>query len=468
MSSNENILIYAIRGTDKWWEYVGKNMESYNSFVVSDIRGKGDFNVVNDFYKSYPYFYENESQSSPLLSTEVVVEIIKRCRVLRSMAPRVANAMVMSMAEAFKIVLEEVNPVVIVAFPIDRYVSDVLHHLAKARGIPFFELAVSPLPRMAMLMSKGVLIKRDESPAISIITDYVSELTKPLFAPSYVEGKSNFGLAKFLRIFFYFKLRGFVFKLISLINRDPLNLHYLDSQSFLPHKVRIGDVKVVSLTDRAWRGKVEYFPVEKRIFFGLTVFPEASIDYWIEPLELIQYEDVVVDAAKSFSQLGYVVVVKDHPQQYGFRKKDFIQRLLEIENVVFVPYHVTGNELLAMCGINFTFTGTLGLQAALLGKTSITVDNYYSVKEDFVHYHNRSEIRELSLELPEDISNEDLKLRQHRVVSNLLRGSFECDFFSFQNFDPKCPSAAADNLGVVLGNELRHHLSRSVRNNLKT
>jgi hypothetical protein len=455
--SPSHVLIYAVRATEQWWDYVGKNMGFDRSFVVSDIRGKGDFSVVDDFYRSYTCFYKDESQSSPLLSTKVVLEIIKRCRVLRSMTPKVAKAMVLSMAEALEIVLGKVNPSVIVAFPIDRYVSDVLEHLAKSRGVPFYELTVSPLPGMGMLMKKGVLMTRDEETSSALVEQQLAALTEPLFAPSYVTGESNFGLLRWLRTFLYFRLRGLIFKLISMVNRDPLNLHYLDAQPFLGHKTTLMDWKVLHLTDSHWREKAEKFPIESRIFFGLTVFPEASIDYWINNLDLITYEEIVLEAAAAFSKAGFLILVKDHPQQFGFRQKDLIEKLLKIENVVLVPYAVSGNEVLMMCGANFSSTGTLGLQAALLGKHSIVVRNYYAQQDSFIFFKSRSEISSIPMALNRKKFSKDLKSEQHCIVERLLRGSFSCDFFSFVNFNQKKPSASVAELGRVLGEQVRHH-----------
>ena len=81
MSSNENILIYAIRGTDKWWKYVGKKMGPYNSFVVSDIKGKGDFDLVDDFYEGIGTYRDENFDGSFLLPADSVEEIIARFKI---------------------------------------------------------------------------------------------------------------------------------------------------------------------------------------------------------------------------------------------------------------------------------------------------------------------------------------------------------------------------------------------------
>lgn len=453
------VLIYSIHRTEDWFRHLGQNMGFEKSHVVSCLPGEGDYCVVDDFKKYQQQFFAQDARDSALLSAADVREITARCRVLRFMGERRAAAMALAMAEAFTKVLDETRPDVIVSFPIDRYVSDILAILGERRGIPFYELTVSALPGMSMLMQKGVLCTHDVEPDPEQITHFVNELAEPLFKPSYVQGVANFTQARFLKVFAYFRLRGFVFWLISLWKGDRFNLHYLDAQSFLGHKPSLSDRRVTELVDQAWRGKIEKFAKEKRILFGLQLFPEASIDYWIHDLELIEHEDLVFEAAQAFSKAGYCVLVKDHPLQFGFRQLGLIHRLLSLPNVVFVPYEVNGMEALSLCGVNFTCTGTLGMQAALAGAKSVTVRNYYTTDEDFILLEKRSDVPNLPQMVEAFPDVDDLDARQRRLIAKQLRGSFPSDFFSFQGFDPAKPSQGATDLGRTIGAELRKLLA---------
>ena len=102
-----------------------------------------------------------------------------------------------------------------------------------------------------------------------------------------------------VKIFFYFKLRAMVFKLISWVKRDLRSLHYLDAQSFLAHKPRLSDLQTLILIDGTGSQQLNNFP-SRRIFFGLQVFPEAAIDYWLPEIDLIDYENLVLNAALAF------------------------------------------------------------------------------------------------------------------------------------------------------------------------
>lgn len=458
---SSTILIYTIHRTEPWFAYIGERMGFDNSFTVSCLPGEGDFNVISDFQATQKRFYKDNARHSHLLDASLVEDIIARCRVLRFMGKRRAAAMALAMAEAFNNVLDETHPQAIFSFPIDRYVSDVFGHLAKARGIQFYELTVSPIPGMSMLLKKGVLCQRNEIPDPDLVAYYVNKLATPLYTPSYVQGARNFTQARFLKIFSYFRLRGIVFWLFSLWYRDKYNLHYLDSQSFLGHKPSLSDRNVTKLVDYDWQKKIEAVPKNKRIFIGLQLFPEASIDYWITNRELIDYENVIFEIATIFANAGYVVVVKDHPLQFGFRQIEFIKRLKDISSLVFLPYEVSGTSVLQRCGVNFTTTGTLGLQAALLGVKSIVTENYYSTDQDFLILKDRAQLSQLPSQVAGMQEITDLSARQYRIIANLLRGSFEADFFSFEKFDATAPSIGASKIGAILGEQLRLHMRRS-------
>lgn len=449
-----SVLIYTIHRVEPWWAQIGRHMGYENSTTVSDLRGEGDYNVVDDFYTAYHRFYKAEASRSPLLDEAQIDDIIARCRLLRWLPVRKATAMALAMAEALEKVLDAVRPTVIVAFPMDRYVSDVLERLGAARGIPFYELTASAVPNMSMLLYRGRLITRAAEPDPALVDQIVHDIADPLFTPAYVQGAKRFTPAKWMKVFCYFRLRGWFFKGWSWLKRDPLGLHYMDAQSFLGHKPHLGDIRICNMVENDWREKIKAFPIEKRLFIGLQLFPEASIDYWIDDLPMIQHEDLLFDVAKAFIGAGYVILVKDHPLQFGFRQVALLNRLKTLPNVILVPYEVSGNEALDACGVNFTCTGTMGMQAALTGKKSITTSCYYTTPEDFIHINTRAEVAGLPARVEATDVPADLGPRQRRIITNLLKGSFVSDFFSFQGFDAANPKPTVTELGKQFGEEI--------------
>jgi hypothetical protein len=459
---DSTLLVYAINRTDAWWQYVAANSGFNRHVVVSDIRGAADRDVVDDFNAAYRcQFAYNDIQTLTFSDAEVK-DIIARCRLLRWLPPKQARSMVAAMESAFSKLLDEVCPNIVVSFPIDRYVSDVLARLSCRRGVPYVELTASLVSGMCMLMFRGQLIKTSNPPSDQVLDEQISTIANPSFTPSYIKTSSRFTRARWLRTFTYFKIRGWGFKLISWLKRDPYNLHYLDAQSFLAHKPRLRDLRTLALIDWNWREIVEKFPKSHRVFFGLQLYPEASIDYWLPNINLIDYENLLVSAAHYFSKQGYLILVKDHPSQFGFRQHELIDRLKEIPNVVFIPYEVSGNEAVSLVSSNLTFTGTLGLQSALQGLSSVVSATYYVTEGDFICFEDPSDFEQLPFRCANWQGQSDLPKRKRRILSNLLQGSFEGDFFSFQGFRRGMESKGAKTLARNLGNQLRSVIQHGI------
>ena len=445
------VLIYTINRVEPWWAEVGRNMGYARSVTVSDIRGDGDMDVVDDFYVAYAKHFAASALSSPLLDVAQIDDIIARCRLLRWLPKRQAAAMALAMADAFTVVLDSVQPSLITCFPMDRYVSDVLERIGKARGIPFYEVTAGAVPGTSMILYRGQLIKSRDEPDPALIEATVREIASPLFTPAYVQGAKRFTKVKWIKIFAYFRLRGWVFKAISMLKRDPLSLHYLDAQSSLGHKPHLRDIKIVDLVEDDWREKLARFAQDRRLFLGLQLFPEASIDYWVPDLGIVDYENMLVDVVAAFTAAGFAVLVKDHPLQFGFRQIALLERLKAFATVIIVPYEVSGNEALDQCGVNFTCTGTLGMQAALTGKISVVTPSYYSNDEDFITFTSRADVAGLPARVIAAKPPASLADRQYRIVKNLLRGSFASDFFSFKGFDAALPNKNVAEFGYSCG-----------------
>lgn len=450
-----NVLIYAIYRTEAWWTHVGRNLGADKVTVLTDKRGRGDQSVTDDFYAAYRRFTSSAASKSELVDADQVRDAIARCRVLRWLPTAKATAMVLAMAEAMDKALAEIGPDMIVSLPIDSYVSDVLERRARARGIPYYELTTSALPGMSMLLHRGQLVASQQTPDPDQVKARIAEIADPAFAPVYVQNAKKFTRWKFRRVQAYFWLRATFFNLYAHAIGDPLSLHFLDAQTWLGHKARAADVRVVDMVDQDWEARLEAFPKNRRVLFGLQMFPEAAIDYWIDDLRLIRQDDMLLELAQRLSAAGFLVAVKDHPLQFGFRQTALLEALRAIPNVVLAPYEVSGNAMLALCGASVTATGTLGLQAALLGSASVAGQAYYVVDEDFITLRNWDDLADVPERLLSAEPPQPLEARQARIISHVLSGSFDGPFMSLFGFKAAAPTEDSTKMGYELGNWLR-------------
>jgi len=457
---NRKVMIFAIHRTAAWWRFLGQNLGLGESIVVTDLRGEGDVSIVDDFYVELEAMQQQEAPASELISPEEARDVIGRCRTLRWLEPRLALAMVHAMAKVLDRLLATLEPAVIVSFPIDRYVKDILERRAASRGIPYLELATAPFPDMCMFLQRGKLVTLDNEPDNAIVVKKKRELVDPGFVPSYVPVKRNYSALRFLQTFLRYRARSLALKGLSWLKRDKLNVHYLDAQSFLGHKPRIKDARILRLVNRDWRTFLERAPREKRVFFGLQLFPEASIDYWVDS-DLLNHEECVLEAARAFSGSGYVLFVKDHPLQFGFRRIDLIEKLLALRNTVLVPYGVGAQALLQQTGVSFNFTGTVGLQAALAGLKSLVTPCYYSNSQDFIEFSSRNDIAHLPARVESTEFSRPIEERRSRIVSGLLQGCFDGNLFSFRGFSSTSGSPEALRLARSMGDFLNRVCERA-------
>lgn len=433
------IIFFTIHNTTRWWKYLGSQIDFAEVTVLSDYRGDGDWSLVDDFYR---FMRRGDPAAAALarFGEDGCADIILRCRVLRSLDRGLALRMIGAMAQAIECALDHLDPDLVLMFTIDRYVMDVLARTANARNVDCLEMTTSIIPGEVMFLRRGQPAWLRE-PSDREIEGAVRVLCEADFAPAYVRNAGKFSIWRYWRVFGYFVLRGAYFNVWRFLRRDPFNSHYLDALKRLKHKVRPGDVAVLKLLDPNWEGRLGGAPRERRVFLGLQLFPEASMDYWLKSHDMLAHDDVVVRYCEVLGEAGYLIMVKDHPLQFGFRQRELYQRLSKLPFVVLVPYEVPAGQLIEQCGISVTFTGTVGFQAALSGLCSVVTEPYYATERHFLHIRGVEEIENLVDRLKQWRAPADLAAARHEIVGHLATISVAGDYFTWRGFDPERQTA---------------------------
>ncbi|MGT2434914.1 hypothetical protein ACU4GH_02590 [Bradyrhizobium betae] len=384
------IVFFTIHSTTAWWKFLASRIDFADVTVLSDLRGEGDYSLVDDFYR----FMTSSDPAKVALDRygeDGCTDIILRCRSLRSLKRDLAMRMIGGMTQAIELAFDRLDPRLVLTFTMDRYVMDVMDRVARARGIDFLEMTASIIPDQIFFHRRGQLVPLKE-PSEDELTVAVDALCSGDFAPVYVKNARDFSKKRFWQVFGYFAVRGAFFDLWRYLKRDRYNLHYIDALKRLKHKVRPGDVEVLDLLRKDWRSRLDAVPRERRVFCGLQLFPEASLDYWLKSYDMLPHDDVVVRYCEVLGAAGYHTFVKDHPLQFGFRQRELYERLSKLPDVTCVPYDISANFLLSQCEVSVTFTGTIGFQAALAGLCSVVTEPYYATDEYFLHVRKFADI----------------------------------------------------------------------------
>ena len=427
------IIFFTIHNTTRWWKYLGSQIDFAEVTVLSDLRRDGDWSLVDDFYR----FMRTGDAAAVALSRfgeAGCTEIILRCRSLRSLDQPLALKMIGGMAQAIEAAFDRFDPRLVLTFTMDRYVMDVMERIARSRGIDFLEMTVSAIPDQVLFQRRGQPIAlRDPTPAE--LDEAVELLCSRDFAPVYVKNARKFSTAKFWQVFGYFSLRGAFFNAWRYLNRDPLNIHYIDALKWLDHKIRPGDVAVLGMLRKDWQAILEAVPKHRRVFCGLQLYPEASLDYWLKSPDMLAHDDVIVRYCEVLGEAGYHVFIKDHPLQFGFRQRGLFDRLSKFPTVTCVPYDVTANRLIELCAVSVTLTGTIGYQAALAGLCSVVTEAYYADEEHYLNVRNFGEIGGVVERIRNWRPPSDLNAARREIVRKLVAAGAVGNYFTWKNFD---------------------------------
>lgn len=428
------VFFFTIHNTTPWWKYLASQMDFAEVTVLSDLRGDGDICLVDDFYR-FMRDGDPAGAARERFGESGCEEIIMRCRSLRSLKRGVALKMIGGMTQAIESAFDRLDPKLVLSFTMDRYVMDVLERVARARGIEFLEMTASIIPDQIIFHQRGRLIRlRDTSR--EELDEAVDILCTSSFSPVYVKNARKFSIVRFWQVYGYFAVRGAFFNVCRYLKRDPYNLHYVDALKRLGHKVGVRDVAVLSLLRQDWQARLDAVPKNRRVFCGLQLFPEASLDYWLKSHDMLAHDDVVVRYCEVLGRAGYHTFVKDHPLQFGFRRRELFDRLSKLPFVTCVPYEVPANYLIENCDVSVTFTGTIGFQAALAGLCSVVTEPYYADEEHFLHVRNFGEIDGIVERIEKWQRPADLGAARREIVSKLAAAGAPGNYFTWSKFDP--------------------------------
>lgn len=436
INGRKGVLLFAINSTFHWWKNIGESLASeYNVKVITEHKT----NVI-DSLKDRFYFYLDKKNKKTFFSEAEIDNIYDRCRVIRSLSKDLAVEMIISYENVFEELFSTQQFHYIFSFPIDRYPMDVLERVAKRYGVEYFEVTACLFDNTSMLLKRGKVVKMPNGIEKPISFDEAySTLVSPNYRPVYVRKPKKYNEFKWLKVFSWQYARDIVFKFIMVLKNDKKSLHYLDSQMYLKHKVSFSDIFVNKYINYNYQEVMRNNPKEKNVIVALQLYPEASIDYWIEDMEIVNYEPFMLKLIKQLSNEGYNIFLKDHPLQFGFRQVKFIKDAIELPNVHFLPYNSDINEMLENVSISVTTTGTVGLQAALRGIISIVTPSYYSNSIDFIVLNSAKELNLLNSKIQQQLGIPvNLEERRNRLIEHLYEISLAGDIFSFrqkENFE---------------------------------
>ena len=401
-----------------WWRCLASHLTFVSeTIVVSEFRNTGDVYVMPQFYR---FLKENDNEAVALAAFgEAGCEEIRlRCRFLRQFERSSALTMIGAMFRAQSEIIDEHCPDIALSLCIDYYPVDILDRILQERGIRYIGLSAAPISGQALVTARGEH-NHVREPSVDEVAEAYAEITSSNFSP-FLPSRPKYDRYHFAKKWAYFTARAPALRALGLWQRDPLNAHYWLARPNFGSRIRLRDFGVVKHFVPDWDRIAEDFPQEKRLFLALGVYPESTIDYWVRSPTLLDYHATLMDVVTTFSDAGFLVLVKDHPNMFGFQSKELVERLNSVKNVVFVSYDVPSRSIMEKVRCTFTLAGTVGMQAALAGRISIVTDPYYFVEGAFIQLKSREGIHSLPQRVGEFVPQRG-PAAGHEIVRQVLR-----------------------------------------------
>ncbi len=433
------VLAYSRPCWHDWWvKVVTSAFEDCAIEYLSEFKTQPCIWIMGEFYK-----YWNQEEVEHKLNDELIYEeVIARDRLLRNLDKNKAESIVDAMWSALNAILNEWKPTIVISITVDHYVLDLLSRSCKEKGIKFIGVSNCPLSGYSLITERGEL-NLIRQPSQQEVTSVVKELQTPEYKPAYAALKKYTFHGHVSRV-----LKFNAKRIVSWVKRykDPMNFFYISLPYFTDRK-NIFYYFSVKYFDYEYKNKLECtkLPV---VYIPLHYVPEATVDYWTRRLESIKYER---ELFKLIETLGdkVLIVVKEHPASIGTRNSEFYKRLLKTTNLLLVSSNESSRGVLSCSDYVITWTGTVGLEASIMGKTVFLIgDPYYYEESSFIKVKDVGDF--VNVRLEDDSSYlRNSKERANKIIANLLPGTVRGTFG--QN------GYMNDENARILGQSIREH-----------
>jgi len=430
----KKILIFTRPFTNSFTSLYKKyaEQEGCDVLYVSDFKYKDDVDLVT---RQYKFLKKLNIEGIQLIDD--IDNIIERCRFLRNIQRDLAVSLVTAASLAIEEVLSEVKPDFYIGLPIDNYILHLLHLKCNARGVINISPVQSFLPDRTRITSLGENIKcrfvSDEE-----VDYYFNLLNKESFRPIWLNQHRSFN--KLVKLYIKERLKKIYFEIQKVIKRDPYSFHY---NTIYPAKGVITIEKLSNLFAYKKYEKIdstnsvlEKRGIQKIAYLPLQFSPETTIDYYIKDYRFSRYSELI-DAVIASIPEDVILIVKEHPDLYGFRNIKFYENLKSNKKVHLAAVNYPTSEILKhVDAVIVTGGGSTGAEAIARGVKTVSLGGcFYSGIEslsinDYENIHQWPEV--FKINRPTEIQRKNVV---KRILQNTLVGPYDFVRAKFVNGD---------------------------------
>ncbi|QDP72367.1 hypothetical protein FOG18_07250 [Legionella israelensis] len=413
--------------------------------------------LISDFPKHAPFFLqenlvaqfkkEKKSKVSLLIPEHVVYDMIQRCRLLRNINQKDAHSLINGCYKVIKDIFAKTNPSYVLGLTVDSYVVDIIRYVTEEQGKKYIGLVPSFINGYCRLSARGEYnsCRKVTDEEINRVLDrLINKQEKPVFLNQFKSEKdmkdnwTKAKLRKFLRLWYMIFMR---------FSSTSYRYCYHHWHSYILARIPGEKINPQLFED---------FPINQNLaktcYLPLQYFPECTVDYWVKDLDKIDYYKVLFNVLKEVAELGITVYVKEHPNCLSIRPKNFYKKIKSIPHVKLIKPSINSVQLIKNTDFTLVWTGTAGIEAALLGKPVVHLGEPYYVT-DHPCFMSWDDFKARTFELTGHVNCEQC---MKGIMKFLLEGALNVSFQS----DPRSLSPRElDSSSRLIGLELKKILS---------
>ncbi len=386
-----NILIYSRKGIFDWASDFKKYLLENNitAEIITELTFDGDIKLGKQFNNNL----NSSSLYNDIFSIEEIDDIIARCRLLRSIDINKARKMVITYSSILDEIFLSKEITHFISIRVDNYFLDIIYRLSKVRNFKFVGLWKNAILKNKLFFtSKGDNIYIQESTS-ELLSNFKESILSETFKATSLNKVGTPNILSVFKFYVTAYLRAIVLFLLKFYHNDHNGYRYLTTPLYVDdYKLNFKNNFSHLLYTKNWDDALTNIAIKNKLFIGLQVNPEATIDYYASDIALINVNNVISKILEVSKKNNISIFIKDHPNMLGKRNYNFLKKLQNLKDVYLIPSYIDSNYIIKHTDATFTWSGTIGIQAAVRGKCSIIVDAPYYVKDLYYKINNFEDI----------------------------------------------------------------------------
>jgi hypothetical protein len=406
------------------YSFVASLLDPSSVIIILSGHPKCDESTLFKYYLELIEKENSKCERDPPSADEL--DVVLRCRLLRALDRPKALKHLRAMRRAIQEVLDLEAPDLVLTETIDSYIMDLLHIESMKRKIRFIGLVPTFINGYFRITARGEYV-----PSRHVSNDETKRVLKQLlelnYQPNFLKNNNSrlwiYAIGRWMRN--AVKIPYFLIKRID--RRERLNYH--NWATLIVSMQWFHWLPTLSVGNNNWRALASQNR-KKTIYIPLQMIPEATVDYWCENIDAVNYDEYLIKLIQHLNT-DFTLLIKEHPNVLGYRNPALYRQLREIDSVVFAPTNTNSQELIDVSDAVLVWTGSVGFEAAIRGKAVLTTcDPYYVSGDYFKQISLNTPVQEITKYVDSFNINQpkqrSLDLIEH-VLSGLLPGRYIID-----------------------------------------